>query len=81
MKKILSSVIFLGIIGLIFGYFIFGKVSGDYVSLKTLINPSENFFEGLKNTITGIKEIRQNILISGAIGSGIGLIFGALNNK
>ncbi len=72
----LKKAILFGILGLIIGYFIFGRVNGDYISIKQLINPPQNFIKNIAESITGVKDIRKNILITGAAGAGIGILLG-----
>ena len=70
----MRRVIYLGILGLVVGYLIFGRVGGEFVSVFDLINPPQNLLEEMTQTMTGLKEIRQNILISGAVGAALGLV-------
>ena len=74
MKKIFTFVIVFALIGLIAGYFIYSKPFGEYINPVKIFLPNENAFERVKDTVTGIGKIRQNILISGGIGALLGLI-------
>ena len=76
MKIILLLMIF-AIIGLIVGYFIFGQINGEFVSPVDIFKSPDNFISRTINNLVGIDEIRQNILISGAIGAIMGIIIGA----
>lgn len=77
-QKVILSGIFVGCLGLVVGYLIFGQVAGEYVEIQKLINPPQDWLQEIQETITGIGEIRQNILISGVVGVGFGLILGAI---
>jgi hypothetical protein len=75
-RRIVLLIILVAVLGLIVGYLIFAKTAGGYVSVRTLISPSQNVFDELVKQVTGIDKIRRNILLSGAVGAGIGLLLG-----
>jgi len=79
MRKILALVIVGAILGLVAGYLIFARTQGGYLSLKTLLRTSRGALDDLVRTIGGIQRIRQNILVSGAVGAGVGLILAVVN--
>ena len=81
MRKILSSALFLGVIGLVVGYFLFGKVGNSYIGLKALIIPSESLLSQLGNKLRGVETIRQNILLSGGAGAVIGAVLGVVRTR
>jgi hypothetical protein len=81
MKRIILLLIIVGIIGLAVGYLIFARTSSGYVSIQALISPSKNVLDDLVKSVTGIKKIRQNILICGAAGAGLGLVLGAVTSR
>ncbi|UCF99620.1 MAG: hypothetical protein JSV89_08770 [Spirochaetaceae bacterium] len=81
MKRIILLLIVVGIIGLAVGYLIFARTSSGYVSIQVLISPSKNVLDDLVKSVTGIKKIRQNILICGAVGAGVGLVLGLVTSK
>jgi hypothetical protein len=81
MKRIILLLIIVGIIGLAVGYLIFARTAGGYVSIGVLISPSKNVLDELVKTVTGIKQIRQNILICGAVGAGVGLLLGLVTSR
>ena len=72
--KILSVIAFAAA-GLIAGYIFFGKWGGEYVSLKTLFSFGGNRFEAAFRSISGIEDMRNKILICGAVGALVGLLF------
>lgn len=74
MKKTIVYIIVFGILGLIIGYLIFGRISNEYVSLKLIFGSSNNAFESFGKQITGLAKMKQNILISGALGAILGLV-------
>ncbi len=78
MRRILSNAIILGIVGIVVGYFLFGKVGGSYIGLKTLLMPSDSLLSKVGNTLRGVESIRQNILLSGGAGAVIGAVLGVI---
>jgi len=74
MKRIITYTLVLAVIGLILGYFIFGRISGEYIEIRAIFTSSDNVLESIGRSITGLKEIKQNILISGGVGAVLGLI-------
>lgn len=81
MKKTISYLIIFAIIGLIVGYLFFGKIAGEYVELTTIFNSSENALESFGRSISGIKEMKQNILISGGVGAILGVVIAYVRRK
>jgi len=79
-RSILFVVIFL-ILGLVIGYLIFGRISGEYIGLSAIFSSSDNVLESLGRSISGLKEIKQNILISGGVGAIVGLIISLIRKK
>jgi hypothetical protein len=79
LRRIILAIIVLGAVGLVVGYLVFARKSdGGYLSLKSLISPAKNVLDDLVKNVRGIPQIRQSILICGAVGGGIGLLAGAL---
>ena len=81
MKRTILLLLIVGIIGLAVGYLIFARTASGYVSIGVLISPSKNVLDELVKSVTGIKQIRQNILISGAVGAGVGLLLGLVTSR
>ena len=78
MRNIIIFGIVLAVLGLLFGYLVFGKIAGEYVSVKTLFTSSSgSVIKGLVQKVVGITTIRRNILISGGVGLVAGIILGA----
>jgi hypothetical protein len=73
-RNVLSVAIF-AVLGLIVGYAIFGKLLGDYVSLKTLLSFGGNAFHRAFQSISGIEDMRNKILLSGVAGAVVGVLF------
>ena len=69
MKKNLLSIIAFAVLGLIIGYAIFGKWAGDYVSLNTLFSFGGNAFHRAFQSVTGIEDMRNKILLCGVAGA------------
>ena len=63
-----------GVVGLIVGYLVYGKIAGEYVSLGTLLSPGGNLLESAAQSLAGIDAIRTKILTCGGVGAVIGLI-------
>ena len=78
MKRVVLLVIVVGFIGLAVGYLVFARTASGYVGIDVLISPSKNVLDELVKSVTGIKQMRQNILICGAVGAGVGLLLGLL---
>ena len=76
MKRIIRSVLLVGIIGLVAGYFIFAKSGGHYINVMRLVLPSRNILQGIGNAVQGVENMRLNILLCGAAGALVGLGMG-----
>ena len=74
MKKTIIFIIGFVLIGFILGYLIFGRISGEYITLEAIFTKSENVLEKIGRSLTGLREIKQNILISGGVGGVVGLV-------
>jgi len=81
MKRTGLFIIVFLIIGLVLGYLIFGRIAGEYVSLEVVFGQSENVLESIGRNISGLKEMKQNILISGGVGGVVGLILSLIRRK
>jgi hypothetical protein len=79
LRRIILAIIVLGAVGLVVGYLVFARKSdGGYLSLKSLVSPARNVIDDLVKNVRGIPQIRQSILICGAVGGGIGLVGAAV---
>ena len=82
MSKIAAFVLLFAVLGLIAGYLLFAKMGGSYVKLTTLLQSTEQApLKGLIQKVGGIPKIRTNILISGAVGAGVGLLLSAVMGR
>jgi hypothetical protein len=82
LRRIILAIIVLGAVGLVVGYLIFArKPDGGYLSLKSLLSPAKNVLDDLVKNVRGIPQVRQSILICGAVGGGIGLVTAALAGR
>lgn len=81
MKRTIIFILIFIIIGLVLGYLIFGRIAGEYVSLDVIFSSSENALESFGRSISGIQEMKQNILISGGAGGILGLILSLIGRK
>ena len=81
LRRIILAIIVLGAIGLAVGYLIFARTPGGYLSLKSLLSPAKGAIEKLGELAkyrADVPQIRQSILICGAVGGGIGLVGAAV---
>ncbi|MFW6215578.1 MAG: hypothetical protein ACOC45_06485 [Alkalispirochaetaceae bacterium] len=74
MKRLGSIVLLCGVVGLVVGYLIFGRMGNSYVAISTLITGSENILQRAARRVTGIDEMQRNILLMGAGGAVLGLV-------
>lgn len=74
MRRIVLLAVAAALLGLVVGYLIFARTAAGYVSLKTLLRPSQGGLDDLVKAITGIHEVRRKVLVSGAAGAGVGLL-------
>jgi len=74
MKNKLISIAAFAVLGLIVGYAIFGKWAGDYVSLKSLFSFGGNAFHRAFQSVSGLEDMRNKILLCGAAGAVIGVL-------
>ncbi|MFO7829490.1 MAG: hypothetical protein R6V23_12765 [Bacteroidales bacterium] len=81
MKRLILLILLFGILGLIFGYILFGKMGGEYINLKFLFQSAANPIESFGRKIAGIEKIRQNIIISGVAGGILGVILYYIRKK
>ena len=72
MSKTVLNIAIFAAIGLALGYAFFGKWGGDYVSLKTLFSFGGNKLQTAFRSISGIEDIRNKILLCGAVGAAVG---------
>jgi len=76
MKRIIVFAVFGGVIGIVAGYFIFGSVAGSRVSVQALLSfgggdSLGGLLQRAAEQITGIDDIRRNILLTGAVAAGV----------
>lgn len=81
MKRSIIFILVFLIIGVVLGYLVFGRIAGEYVSLDVIFSSSENVLESIGRNISGIEEMKQNILISGGAGGVLGLILSLIGRK
>lgn len=74
MKRTIIFVVGFILIGFILGYLIFGRISGEYMPLEAIFTKSDNVLEKIGRSLSGLREIKQNILISGGVGGIVGLV-------
>jgi uncharacterized membrane protein YciS (DUF1049 family) len=81
MKKGILLIILFAIIGLVLGYLIFGRISGEYVDIELIFQSSESTIKSFGRKLTGITSMKQNILISGGVGAVVGLVISMVKKK
>ena len=83
MRNVVLLAVVLGIAGLVVGYFIFARapITGEYISLGTLLDPPEGIIGRLMEDFGQFAEIRRNIMLSGAAGVAFGVVLGVVVNK
>lgn len=62
------------VLGLIVGYALFGKLGGEYVSLKTLFSFGGNAIFRAFQSISGLEDMRNRILLCGVAGGVVGIL-------
>jgi hypothetical protein len=80
-RRIVTFALVLGALGLVVGYFIFGEIAGQYVAVDTLLGLGDDLISRIGEAVVEISDVRRNILISGAVGVGIGILAGALVSR
>ena len=81
MSKIVTFALVLGAAGLVVGYLVFGEIAGQYMRVVTLLGIGEDLRSQLGQAFMQVSDVRQNILLSGAAGLGIGILAGALVSR
>jgi len=74
----------LGVIGLVLGYILFGKIGKEYISLAQFFGADKgNIFKQLTAAIRSelLLHIRWNVIFCGALGVCGGLIAGSKMNR
>ena len=65
-------------VGLVVGYLVFGRTAGEYVSILKLISPPADWLDEVGETLTGIGQIRQQVLTTGLAGVVVGAVVSAI---
>jgi hypothetical protein len=80
LRRVILAIIVFGVVGLAVGYLIFARTPGGYLSLNSLLSPATGLEKlgELAKYRANVPQIRQNILICGAVGGGIGLLVAAV---
>lgn len=81
MKKFIIYFLLFGILGLIIGYLLFGKIGNEYINVKHIFSTSKSALGSFGRSISGIAQMKQNIMISGGIGAVIGFIIAFVRKK
>jgi hypothetical protein len=73
-QKSIIGIVAFAALGLIVGYAIFGKIAGEYVNLRTVFSFGGNAFHRAFQSVTGIEDMRNKILLCGVAGAVIGVL-------
>lgn len=73
-QRTVLSILAFTVFGLIVGYAVFGKLGGEYVSLKTLFSFGGNALFRAFQSISGLEDVRNKILLCGVAGGVIGTL-------
>ena len=73
-QRTILSVSAFTVFGLIVGYAVFGKLGGEYVSLKTLFSFGGNALFRAFQSISGLEDMRNKILLCGVAGAVVGIL-------
>jgi hypothetical protein len=73
-QKNLLSIAAFAALGLIVGYVFFGKWGGEYVSLQTLFSSGGNAFHRAFQSVSGLEDMRNKILLCGVAGAVVGVL-------
>jgi len=79
--KTIAFILLLGLVGLIAGYLLFGKVGGSYVQITTLLKTPQSGLARLGQRMLGVEKVRENILIAGGVGAAAGLLLGLAGRR
>ena len=75
MKKLFLFIIVFVIIGFFVGYGLFGKIAGEYISIKYIFHATDNQILSIGRKLSGLDDMKQNIIICAAAGGVLGLLF------
>lgn len=83
MKNVLLLAVVFGIVGLVIGYLIFARVpvTGELIAIRNLIEPPKNIVGEIFSELAQLREIRRNILYTGAGGVVVGAILGVVVSR
>lgn len=73
-QKTILGISAFAVFGLIVGYAVFGKLGGEYVSLKTLFSFGGNAIFRAFQSISGLEDMRNKILLCGVAGGVVGIL-------
>ncbi|MCF7920759.1 MAG: hypothetical protein K9N06_12675 [Candidatus Cloacimonetes bacterium] len=79
--KHLGMIIFMGILGLIVGYLVFGNLNGKVLPISTIFGSNDTVVERTLDTISGVDDIREKITYSGIGGAIAGLLISIVRKR
>lgn len=83
MKNVVLLAVVFGLVGVVLGYLIFARapITGELIAVQNIIQPPDGFVGELVNEIRQLREIRRNILFTGAGGVVVGGILGIIVSR
>ncbi len=81
MKRLVIFAVVFGVLGLVIGYLIFGRIAGEYVPIQHIFNIPDDLLGSVAQSITGVISVRQSILVAGAVGLGLGVVAAASSGR
>lgn len=73
-SKLIPGIIIFGIVGLVVGYLLFARQGGGFVNPIDLFLPGDDLLSQGVDWATGREQMRNNILVTGAVGAVIGAV-------
>ena len=83
MRNLIILVAVFGVVGLVVGYLIFGRIgiTNDLIPLRDLFSSGGGRLSSIARDAVGFAEKRQSIYISGAVGAVVGVALGFVLNR
>lgn len=83
MRNVILLAIVFGVVGIVLGYLIFARapITGELIAVQNLVQPPEGFVGELVSEIRQLREIRRNILYTGAGGLVVGVVLGIVVSR
>ena len=78
MRNLIILAVIFGVVGLVVGYLIFGRLglTNELIPVGQLFSSGDTIFGAIGRDIAGFSAKRQNIFVSGGVGVLVGIILG-----